>query len=164
MSAPGLGGDVPWSKMLRIAQPRPATRRGRMSPQRARLDSSLRETSCRRGAEQAAERRKGNQAPWNSCPLLQGPVATSKIQAILFTCNSINTALPLKIWEGSFWWKASRLEFRIRISSVNKEMSKFYETWFRNLFEAFSVKRKVEGHTCLFFVVPAKSNNKWKKI
>lgn len=78
VSATGLGGDMPGSTKLRIARPRPATRCGRMSPQRTRPDSSLRESGCRRGAEQAGERRKGDQAPQNSCPLLQCPQQPQK--------------------------------------------------------------------------------------
>lgn len=63
------GGDNWLSMMLHIAQPLPVTRCGRMSLPRARL-FSLREMSCRCSAEQAGERRKGNQTPQNICPIL----------------------------------------------------------------------------------------------
>ena len=72
--------------------------------------------------------KKGRPSPTEQLSTSAVSETTSKIQAILFTCNSINTTLPPKIWEDSFWWKASKLEFRIHISSVNKEMSKLYET------------------------------------
>lgn len=63
------GGTTPVSVRPSIAQPPPVPRCGRMSLPRARL-SSPREGSCRRRAEQAGERRKGNRTPQNVCPVM----------------------------------------------------------------------------------------------
>lgn len=119
--------------MSYIAQPLPITRCGRMSLLGARLSSLRNELLLQCRASRREKKGKPNTTEHLSNSA-QCVVITSKIQAIFPTYNNKYHFAAKDLFRNDFFWcKASMLEFRI-ISSINKEISKFYDTLFRNLF------------------------------